>query len=601
MSVVPRAPTDPAVRGATRSPAEELGAPQAPQPPARRGRRTQLSRPTGRAPRWLRPVAAILAGVLLSVAFPPHDLWLLAPVAVAVLALVVRGIGLRAAYGLAFLFGLGFLVPLLAWSRAAGDDGWLILSVLQALFVALLGPLCTLAARLPATPLWVGTAWVLAEGVRDRLPFGGFPWARLAFIQPADGAVAPVTRLAALGGAPLVTFAVALVGGLLASAVLAVVRARRSASPSAGWRRAGLLPVGLALGAVLVLALGWAVPTPSSGETDPTGAGPPNATVAAVQGNVPRIGLDWMGQRRAVTRNHLARTRQLAADVAAGRVPAPDVVVWPENSSDLDPFDDPQAAVMLSDASRAIGRPLLVGAVLQGPGVGHVRNAGLIWGPDGYLGQMYVKRHPVPFGEYLPGRAILQRLVGRFADSLPNDFLPGKTPGLLTLTGPGGEYRIGDVICFEVAYDGIVRDVVDGHARLLVVQTNNATFGRSGETYQQMAMSRLRSIEHGRSTVVVATSGRSALIRPDGTVVAHSGLYTPDALVATLPLRSSTTIADHVGTWPEYALLALAVLGPAVLLGRRRARRGAASGDRPAGAPSGASDTERPDEAGSTA
>jgi apolipoprotein N-acyltransferase len=192
---------------------------------------------------------------------------------------------------------------------------------------------------------------------------------------------------------------------------------------------------------------------------------------------------------------------------------------------------------------------------------------------------MYVKRHPVPFAEYLPGRAVLQRLIGRFAVDLPNDFVPGTAPGLLPITGPHGTYRVADVICFEVAYDDLVRDAVDRNARILVVQTNNATFGRSGETYQQMAMSRLRSIEHGRSTAVVATSGRSALIAPNGDVVASSQLYTPDVLVRSLPLRSSRTVADRLGPAVEYLLIALGVAGPLMIgLARRRRNRVTAGG-----------------------
>lgn len=551
-----------------------------------------------RSARLVRSVLAVGAGLLLSVAFPPHDLWLLAPLAVALLAMLVRGRRLRAAYGLGFLFGLGFLVPLLAWSRVAGSDGWLVLSLLQALFVALIGPLCALAWRVPGSPVWIGTAWVVGEAVRDRVPFGGFPWGRLAFVQPADGAIAPVTRLAAVGGAPLVTFAVALAGGFLAAGVLTLLPVLRTRGTGRNAARRGAV---LVAGAVVLLGLGWLVPVPSNGEIDPRGASPASATVAAVQGNVPREGLDWMGQRRAVTRNHLLRTQELAADVAAGRKPAPDLVLWPENSSDLDPFLDQETAAVLSEASRSIDRPLLVGAVLRGPGEGFVRNAGLVWGPDGYLGSMYVKQHPVPFGEYLPGRAILERLVGRFAESLPNDFLPGKSPGLLSISGPGGSYRIGDVICFEVAYDGLVREVVDEEARLLVVQTNNASFGRGGETYQQMAMSRLRSIEHGRSTVVVATSGRSALIRPDGSVVDQSELYTPDVLTADLPLRSSRTLATRLGPVPEYLLVAFGLAVPSGYLLRRRRFLGTAptsTGARRGAAPS---DAEARDEAGSTA
>jgi apolipoprotein N-acyltransferase len=316
--------------------------------------------------------------------------------------------------------------------------------------------------------------------------------------------------------------------------------------------------------AVVVALAGLLVPTPS-------GAGDPTATVAAVQGNVPRTGLDALGQKLQVTRNHVAETQRLAADIAAGRVPAPDLVLWPENSSDLDPFVSPTAADLLSSASRSVGRPILVGAVLQGPGTHQVRNAGLVWGPNGYQGPIYVKQHPVPFGEYLPGRAILERLVGRFADDLPSDFVPGHSTGVLPIAGPAGTYRLGDVICFEVAYDHLVRQPVRDGAQLLVVQTNNATFGRSGETYQQLAMSRLRAVEHGRSVVVVATSGVSALIAPDGRIVRRTAVYTPDVLVAALPLSSRQTIADRLGASVEWLLVGLAV--SALLAGAVSGRR----------------------------
>jgi apolipoprotein N-acyltransferase len=211
---------------------------------------------------------------------------------------------------------------------------------------------------------------------------------------------------------------------------------------------------------------------------------------------------------------------------------------------------------MLGRAVDAAGVPILVGAVLDGPGAGHVRNTGLVWGGSGWTGDIYVKRHPVPFGEYLPGRALLERLVHRFANEMPNDFVKGSEPGVIKVAGA----TLGDVICFEVAYDGIVRDTVDGGAQLLVVQTNNASFGRKGESEQQLAMTRLRAVEHGRATVQVSTTGQSAVITPDGRIVAASGLYEAAVLAAELPLRTSSTFADRVGVIPEAVLVAFGVL-----------------------------------------
>lgn len=517
---------------------------------------------------------------MLYLAFPPVGWWPLAPVGVAGAALVVRDLPLWRSYRLSVLVGLAFLLPMLRFTAFVGLDAWLLLAVAEAAIFALLGPATTLVMRLRGWPVGLALLWVAQEALRGREPFGGFPWGRLAFSQPGS----PFTALAAVGGAPLVTFAVALSGGLLAAATLGAHRAVRGAPPAdsaassgsagptglagPGRTRGWVRPVALLSATVAVGAVGLAVPLP-------TGAQAGSVNVAAIQGNVPNDGgLAALGRAHQVTADHLAGTLALAARVRAGQVARPDLVLWPENSSDLDPFVDPVAAAMLSQASRAIGEPILVGAVLDGPGAGHVRNAGLTWGPNGWLGQLYVKQHPVPFAEYLPGRSVLQQVVHRFAVDMPNDFVKGRAPGAITLNG----VRIGDIICFEVAYDGLVRSAVDHGARLLVVQTNNASFGRKGESQQQLAMTRLRAVEFGRATVQVSTSGQSALIAPDGRVLTSSGLYEAAQLSARLPLRTSRTLADRLGVWPETAMVILGLLALAAGLGSLRSAG-------PAGAP----------------
>lgn len=530
----------PGARRANRLPAES---------PAKRSRLARL-RPTPRA------FAAAAAGLITCAAFPPWGWWPLAIVGVAALALTVRGRRCKAAYGLGLAYALGFLLPLLTWSRIAGLDAWIILTISQSLLLALIGPFSVLAQRHRPAPLWIAGAWMVEEAIRDRIPFGGFPWGRLAFSQSDS----PLTALASWGGAPLLTFAVALSGGLLATAIRSLWQAR-AARPASG-----RVVAAVALAVMLAVVFGGLlIPRPIAPQRG-------SAVVAAIQGDVPRTGLDALGQKRAVTRNHVAETEKLAALVRAGQVPAPDLVLWPENSSDLDPFNDATDAQLLSEASAAISRPILVGAVLDGPGAGHVRNTGLLWGPNGYLGQEYVKRHPVPFAEYLPYRSVIQKVVTRYAHDQPDDFVAGKTAGIFNIPGPRQTYRLGDVICFEVAYDGLVRDVVQQGAQLIVVQTNNATFGRSGETYQQLAMGRIRAVEHSRTVVVAATSGLSAIISPNGSLVARSSLFTPQSLVASVPLRSSLTLADRLGGWTETVLVTLGALGLLWALHWRRTR-----------------------------
>jgi Apolipoprotein N-acyltransferase len=230
------------------------------------------------------------------------------------------------------------------------------------------------------------------------------------------------------------------------------------------------------------------------------------------------------------------------------------VVIWPENSSDIDPLADPDASDQIDRAARAIGAPILVGAVLDGPGDDQRRNAGIVWEPNTGPGATYVKRHPVPFGEYIPLRS-LARAVSDKVDLVPRDMVAGDKPGALRI----GPVTVGDVICFEVAYDDIVRDATTHGGDILVVQTNNATFGRTGETYQQLAMSRLRAVEHGRTVVVAATSGISAVIAPDGSLRWSTSIFTPAVYDQAVTIRPGHTLATRLGAGPELLLTAMAL------------------------------------------
>ncbi|MDX6273036.1 MAG: apolipoprotein N-acyltransferase [Frankiales bacterium] len=505
------------------------------------------ARPSVTASALVPVLLALASGTALALSFPPYDLWWLAPVGVALLSAAVRGRRARTGAVLGLLCGLVCFVVLISWLRVVGVDGWLVVAVLEAVFFLPLGALLGLAQRAATWPVLTALLWTGQEALRVRVPFGGFPWGRLAFSQPDT----PFTPLAAIGGAPLVTFAVALTGAALLA--LADAAARRSMAELVTW--SGSLAA--------VAAVGLLVPVPVGGDAQ---GGPPSATVALVQGNVPRLGLDFLGQKRAVLTNHVAATAQLAAQVSAGTTPRPDAVLWPENASDLDPFDDAQAAALVEAAVKGVGVPVLVGAVLDDDRdpEHYVQNAGVVWDPVSGPGERYVKRHPVPFGEYLPFRSVVTKLVGRFA-LVPRDFRHGNRVGVLDV----GPVRIGDVICFEIAYDGIVRDAVKAGGRAIVVQTNNATYGRTGETEQQLAMSRLRAVEHGREVLVVATSGVSAVISPDGRVVERSAEFTRDLLVARVPLRGSRTVADHLGAWPELAATLAGLLWSFTLLRRR--------------------------------
>jgi apolipoprotein N-acyltransferase len=314
---------------------------------------------------------------------------------------------------------------------------------------------------------------------------------------------------------------------------------------------------------------------------DPVPAGSPTATVAAIQGNVPRERNlakqlnDW-----TVTLNHVAATDALARKVAAGQAAAPDLVIWPENSTDDDPSLDPAVYTEITSAAAAINRPILVGAVLQDP----QRNASVLWLPGKGPVAAYVKQRLVPFGEFIPFRSLISKITSLTALQ-PNDFVPGNKTVVLSI----GQIRLGSMICWEVGFDSIAQSEVAAGANLLAMPSNDATYERvgetTGETGQQLAMARIRAVEHDRAVVVASTTGYSAIIAPDGHLMARSGTWVQAELQARLPLITYTTLADRAGSWPEYVIVAVtaaAVVLSAWPLARRRIfRTPAPSSDNP--------------------
>jgi apolipoprotein N-acyltransferase len=510
--------------------------------------------PAAAAPRRLPlPVAlaaALVAGFAQLLAFPPYGLWWAAPIGVALLAVACHRRRARGGALAGLLAGAALFIPLLSWtSIVIGHWPWpIVLALVEACYLALMGAAAAVASRLIDRyrwmwPLLTGALWVAQEALRGRAPWGGFPWGRIAFSQQNG----PFAGIAALGGAPLITFAVAACGGLLATAAW-----RR-------WRvpRPGTLPRAAALtaAAVLVALAGLAVPA-----TVPHGR---QVRIAVVQGNVPRLGLEFNAQRRAVLDNHVDATLALARQVDAGTKPRPDLVVWPENSSDIDPYQNPDAYQRIDQAATAIGAPILVGAVLEGPG-DHARNAGIVWTPNsGPQQPIYVKQHPVPFAEYIPLRS-LARKVTKKVDLVRSDFVAGHRTGALRL----GPATVGDVICFEVAYDGLVRDTVTHGANLLTVQTNNADFN-TAESRQQLAMVQERAVEHGRPALMASTVGVSAFVEADGSVHDATRFNTRSVIETTTRLGEGTTLATRLGAIPEMVLVAAALAGLAAAAGLR--------------------------------
>jgi apolipoprotein N-acyltransferase len=501
---------------------------------------------------------AVVGGLLLCVSFPPFGWWYAAIVAFGLLAwLLTRDtITFVGGFGYGFLFGLAFYIPLLPWTgELVGTFPWLALAVVQAVFPGLFGVMAVAVRRLPGWPIWFAALWVAQEWFKSTVPFGGFPWGVVGFSQ-SNG---PLLALAQIGGAPLVSFAVTLTGFSVAAITLEVLQwwqRGEDSRPRENARSAAPPAVVLPGVCICLVLFSTSAVWPQVRHAGAGAGDDPSVTVAAVQGNVPQLGLEFNAQRRAVLDYHVRETVRLSEDVRAGRAPQPMFVIWPENSSDIDPLANPDAADQISVAARAIKAPILVGGVLAGPGYSRDNpvstNSVIVWDPVAGPGDRHDKQIVQPFGEYLPWRSFFRHL-SPYADRA-GYFVPGSGTGVVHAAG----VPVGITTCWEVIFDRAARESVRSGAQVLAVPSNNALFGESMSA-QQLAFARLRAVEHNRYVIVAGTTGISAIIAPDGRELARTAFFEPAYLDAQIRLKSQLTPATRWGPLLQGMLIVIGV------------------------------------------
>jgi apolipoprotein N-acyltransferase len=269
------------------------------------------------------------------------------------------------------------------------------------------------------------------------------------------------------------------------------------------------------------------------------------AKVMMIQGNVPTMGLDFNSRAKAVFNNHFERTQEeINSD------PNVDFIVWPENSVDVDPFLNSDVKSSLD----SIKQPLIIGAILNKGN--SIYNTSILW--DEELPDTYFKQHLTPFGEYIPLRSIA-RLVTPLVDDV-EDFSPGNGGKTFSI----GEIKVAPVICYELIDDDLLHKAAV-NSNILAVQTNSATFGMSAESAQQLSITRIRAIEHGRNIASVSTTGYSAVIDYNGKVSEKTSMGTAETIRAEVGLIEGQTPRDKAGDW---ALIGVLI---SLLLAARRA------------------------------
>ena len=482
-------------------------------------------------------------------AFPPYDLWMLLPVAIALLCagVMVRSAALAALVSL--LWGAALFVPLTHWaSTYAGAVPWIALGVFEALYVVIFGLMArTVMVRRGlclSSAIVVSALWVAMETLRGTAPWGGLPWGSSAFAL-ADS---PLLNLGPWIGLAGLSFVIAMLGQLLLLGALALLGRRRRGFTGFS----GVWPFAIAVAAVLATVV---VPYPLNRAP----VDRPSMTVAAIQGSVGAIEEGSYAMPEDVFANHLAVTRETITQSTA-RGTELDLIIWPEDSTGWDPREDPVIAGQLTDAAQSADAPILVGTQMR-VGEDQRLNQSVLITPEGTSPYAYSKRHPVPFGEYIPLRDLFRHLSDK-VDLVPVDMIPGEEPGVMDLAAlDQGEGRVGILICFEIAYDSLVQDVVDDGAEVIVVQSNNALFGDSDESIQQLEQAKVMAVVSGRSVVHISTVGHSAIFSPEGRQIDFVDHWDQGTLLADVPLRTGITPAIAAGPWIAVAISAIGLVG----------------------------------------
>lgn len=491
---------------------------------------------------------AVAGGLSFLLGFPATGFWPLVLVGLILLFWSLNMRGLWLTVWSSFLFGSTFFIPHIYWAKiSVGSYGpWLALALIQVFFIVFWSLLFRLTCQL--NPLWlralvIGLSWAGIEQLRGHVPYGGFPWAYVAYSQVDSflGLLAPV------GGEVLVSSVTVIIAFFIYVALFE------------GFLKAKvrLVYATLALALFCFPFFAISLPLDTGGET---------LRVVAVQGNLESV--HDFADPTLVTRNHVRETEVALAKVGDDNV---DLVVWGENALSRDPRQDSQNMALVEQLVSQHPHPYLMGAVRYEDN--HRFNDYLVVDSDGAFPAAYTKQVPVPFGEYIPNRAFFAKITSD-VDQISTDMLPGDKPAVLpvNIKALGREVKVGTGICFEVAIDSVIADAVRSGAEILIIPTNNATFGFSAESDQQLQMVRFRALEYQRAAVQVSTQGKSGMVLPDGTLLDYTQLFKADYLSADLPLSQRLTWATYSApylVWASWAVVALQTLAAVIYLFRR--------------------------------
>lgn len=507
---------------------------------------------------------AIASGFLMDLATPATAVWLAAVLGVTMLLFALWQQHVWFGAFLGAVAGATFWLTHISWlTLYLGPIPWLALSTVMILWFAMFGAaasLTTHALSLLQLPmlmrgvlqaLAVAGIWLLREQLQSTMPYGGFAWGRIAHSFATSPIVESVSWLGFAG----LSFAVVFACALIVNALFSLSRLSwrlPTHTPQKQQILQQLTPAFISAGlAALIFGVLIAAPVaPLSVNRE--------ITVAAIQGNS-KSGIFDDRENGDVFLDHALATQQLIEDLreSGGSV---DVIVWPENSAEFQLPDEPERIEIIQSLSRQASAPIVVGTILANPDATYT-NSTLVIDQYGLRSDRYDKRRPVPFAEYMPNRAFYRAFVPNLVDLVQLDYTAGTRSSVIAISTQNTLFQAGIAICFDIIFDDQAVVMSAEGAQIIFAQTNNADFGRTDESAQQLQIARLRAVEMGKTVVNISTVGTSAIVDETGNILAEIEPFTRGYMSTEVTLFDGSTPALRFGAIITAVCLALGSLG----------------------------------------
>ena len=480
---------------------------------------------------------AIIAGLLYFLSFPPYDFWYL--IFPALYLFYYSLLSSKKSFLSGFIFGCVAYGVILLGIQSIGLEAWIPLTFLMGLMYGVFSKLFSYLNTKSGNNFYVLlAALAVFDLIRAYFPFGGFPWGF------------PSTVL--------------LTGPIDSPLFFEVPLTFRNFGPTGSSLLLQSLPLVIALGVFskskpknylkdysifLLIIFTIFISNYVVNDYQYTQLETSELNITIVQGNSPCPGAKnrCSNERQKIYDSHLAQTQSLEGNF--------DLVVWPESSTGFnnDPGVHSRVQNDVSTEALRLDSYFLIGGdrPVQKE---YFENYGIFINREGEIVDQYLKQHPVPFGEYIPFRKYLDWIPPLAL--VPRDMIRGDGQKIFMVN----DTKISTVISFEGSFQRYIRNSVLDGAELVVILTNQASYGESGMSDQFILMSRANAISNERPIVHAAITGKSAFIDHNGKVISQTELFETTTLNEKLEVRQTETPYSKYGNYLNYIFIIFGAL-----------------------------------------